>query len=102
MSSKNVFRKRIKDNPGLTTFQKKVLIATMDIPKGGVRSYAWVAGKAGFPGAFRAAGQALKKNPYAPDVPCHRVVASDGTIGGYSGGSRKKKRLLKEEGVRGY
>ena len=102
MSSKNVFRKRIKDNPGLTRFQKKVLIATMDIPKGEVRSYAWVAEKAGFSGAFRAAGQALKKNPYAPDVPCHRVVASDGTIGGYSGGSKKKKRLLKEEGVRGY
>ena len=96
---KNVLRERIKKNSGLTLFQKKILIAAMHIPRGKVRSYAWVAERAGFPNAARAAGQALARNSYAPQVPCHRVIASDGSIGGYSGGVMKKKRLLKKEGV---
>jgi O-6-methylguanine DNA methyltransferase len=97
---KNILREKIKKNSNLTPFQKKVLIVTMNIPRGEVRSYAWVAQKAGSPKAARAAGQALGKNPYAPDVPCHRVVASTGSIGGYSGGIMKKKRLLKKEGIK--
>jgi O-6-methylguanine DNA methyltransferase len=92
-------RKKIKNNPGLTFFQKHVLMAAMDIPRGEVRTYAWVARKAGSPRASRAAGQALKKNPYAPGVPCHRVIASDGSIGGYSGGLAAKRKLLKQEGI---
>ena len=90
---------KIKKDPSLTAFEKKVLIATLEIPRGKVKSYSWVASKAGSPGAARAAGNALGKNPYAPLVPCHRVIASDGSIGGYSGGIAKKKKLLSKEGV---
>jgi methylated-DNA-[protein]-cysteine S-methyltransferase len=100
MSTKDVFRKKIETDPGLTTFQKKVLKAVLDIPKGKVRSYAWVARRAGSPLACRAVGQALKKNPYAPGVPCHRVVSSNGSIGGYSGGLKKKRALLRKEGYK--
>lgn len=88
----------IRKDGNLTAFQKKVLLAALDIPKGEVRSYAWVAGRAGTK-AYRAVGQALKKNPYAPYVPCHRVIRSDGTIGGYALGVEKKKKMLREEGV---
>jgi methylated-DNA-[protein]-cysteine S-methyltransferase len=97
---KIISREKIKKDPDLTTFQKKVLIAVTEIPEGKVRSYAWVARKAGYPGASRAVGQALKKNPYAPQVPCHRVVASDGSIGGYSRGVARKKKLLEKEGIK--
>jgi O-6-methylguanine DNA methyltransferase len=97
---KDVFREKIDKNPGLTLFQKKVLKIVLKIPKGEARSYAWVAEKVGNPKASRAVGQALKKNPYAPVVPCHRVIASSGKIGGYLGGSTKKQKLLRKEGVR--
>ncbi|MGB2601867.1 MAG: MGMT family protein [Candidatus Omnitrophota bacterium] len=100
MSSKDVFRKKIETDPDLTKFQKKVLKAVLGIPKGTVRSYAWVAEKTRSPRASRAVGQALKKNPYAPGVPCHRVISSDGSIGGYSGGLNKKRALLKKEGYK--
>ena len=90
---------KIASNTDLTQFQKKVLIATLDIPRGQTRSYAWVARKAGSPRASRATGRALSVNPYTPQVPCHRVIASNGSIGGYSGGIAKKKKLLKKEGV---
>jgi len=92
----------IINDPDLTLFQKKVLLAAMEIPKGETGTYKWIAAKAGYPGAARAAGQALKKNPYAPEVPCHRVVRSDGSIGGYSaiGGIRRKKKLLLNEGCK--
>ena len=97
---KDVSREKIKKDPSLTAFQKKVLIAVTGIPEGKVRSYAWVAKKTGHPGASRAVGQALKKNPYAPHVPCHRIVASDGSIGGYSRGVAEKKKLLEKEGIK--
>lgn len=97
---KGSWESKIKENPELTAFQKKVLLAVMEIPRGKTRSYAWTAAKAGRSGAARAAGNALNKNPYAPYVPCHRVIASDGSIGGYAHGTEKKKRLLKKEGVR--
>ena len=96
---KSIFRKKIDKNPDLTLFQKRVLKTVLNIPRGRVRSYVWVAGKAGSPKACRAVGQALKKNPYAPHVPCHRVIASNGSIGGYSGGVRKKRQLLRKEGI---
>ncbi len=101
MGRKDIYRRRIKNNPHLTNFQKKVLLVTLDIPKGKVLTYAQVAGKAGSPASARAAGRALSANPYAPDVPCHRVIASDGAIGGYSKGVRKKRKLLKAEGIEG-
>ena len=93
----NSYARKIRNNPGLTAFQKKVLAAALEIPRGEVRSYAWVAGKIGSR-AYRAVGQALKKNPYAPGVPCHRVVSQDGSLGGYSGGPAKKRALLRSEG----
>lgn len=71
----------------------------MKIPAGQTRSYAWVAKKIGHPKAARAVGQAVKKNPFPIVVPCHRVIASDGSIGGFSLGIKKKKELLAREGI---
>lgn len=82
-----------------TPFQKKVWKATLSIPKGEVRSYSWIAKKIGNPRAVRAVGNALNKNPLAPEVPCHRVVRKDGSIGGFASGTAKKKALLKNEGI---
>ena len=81
-------------------FYQAVWKACASIPKGETRTYGWVAKKVGNPGAARAVGQALGKNPFAPVVPCHRVVASNG-LGGFSakGGSAAKARLLKMEGA---
>jgi O-6-methylguanine DNA methyltransferase len=88
----------------VTDFQKKVYDATSRIPKGRVSTYALVA-KAIRCGSARAVGQALRRNPFAPEVPCHRVIASDLSIGGFGGQTsgpriRKKLGLLKREGVR--
>ena len=91
---------KIKKDRSLTGFQKKVLLATLEIPRGQTRTYAWAARRAGSPGACRAAGRALAANSYAPEVPCHRIIASDGSIGGYSKGAAMKKELLEKEGVR--
>ncbi len=96
---KTGLKNMIERDPELTDFQKRVLTVVTGIPKGEVKSYGWVAGKAGSPRAARAVGQVMSINPYAPDVPCHRVIASDGSIGGYSGGIEKKRALLKEEGI---
>ena len=81
----------------LTPFQKKVYRAVLSIPLGEVRTYKWVARKIGNTRASRAVGQALKRNPYTFIIPCHRVVKSDGSIGGYSKGIRLKRRLLRNE-----
>ena len=83
----------------LTPFQQKILDATCRIPWGQVRTYGWVAQKAGSPRGFRAAGQALNRNPIPLFVPCHRVIASGGRLGGYGGGLEWKVALLKNEGV---
>lgn len=82
----------------LTDFEKKVLLATLKIPKGETRTYSWIAMEIGSPNSARAVGNALGKNPFAPEVPCHRVVAKNG-IGGYVHGIRKKIRMLKKEGA---
>jgi len=68
-----------------------------EIPFGQTRSYKWVAEKVGKPAAVRAVGRALSKNPVPIVVPCHRVIESDGSIGGYSSGVRRKRRLLEME-----
>jgi O-6-methylguanine DNA methyltransferase len=78
----------------LTKFQWKVLKVTATIPMGETRTYKWVAEKAGSPDAVRAVGQALRRNPYPLIIPCHRVVKSDGSLGGYAGGPPDKKREL--------
>jgi methylated-DNA-[protein]-cysteine S-methyltransferase len=81
-------------------FSRRVLRATARIPFGNVLSYAQVAAKAGSPRAYRAAGNALGSNRIPIVVPCHRVVASGGKIGGYTGGLERKEYLLHLEGVR--
>ena len=81
----------------LTLFEKAVYGAVMNIPLGEMRSYQWVARQIGRFKSARAVGNALNKNPYAPYIPCHRVIASDGTLGGYRGGLKKKIAILKKE-----
>lgn len=80
------------------TFQEKVLRVVKNIPKGEVLSYKEVARRAGRPKAYRAVGNILSKN-YDPKIPCHRVIRSDGSLGGYNRGRCQKKILLKKEGV---
>lgn len=84
---------------GATPFQREVWRATRLIPYGETRSYQWVAEQIGKPGAARAVGQALGKNPLPIIMPCHRVLASGGGLGGYSGGLEMKKLLLALETV---
>jgi len=85
------------DLSGATPFQRGVWQAARLIPYGETRSYAWVAGQIGKPKAARAVGQALGRNPLPLIVPCHRVLAADGGIGGFSGGVEMKKYLLAHE-----
>ena len=84
----------------VTPFQRKVYEVALKIPKGQVRSYAWVARAIGKPKAARAVGQALKRNRWPNIIPCHRVISSDGGIGGYAWGSAAKRRRLGQEGYR--
>lgn len=77
-----------------TVFQRQVWETTRQIPYGQTRSYSRIARKIGSPGAARAVGQALGKNPLPIIIPCHRVVNSDGGPGGFSGGLRIKEQLL--------
>ncbi len=84
-----------------TKFQIKVWKYLKTIPKGQTRTYLDVAKAINKPKAFRAVANAIGKNPYAPTIPCHRVIRSDGSLGGYSGfgGIKKKKKLLNSEGI---
>ncbi len=81
----------------LTRFQQQVYRVVCRIPRGETRSYRWVAQQISSPAAARAVGNALNRNPFAPLVPCHRVVRSDGSLGGFAGGPSKKRRLLEAE-----
>lgn len=84
----------------MSDFEKKVLLAVFEIPKGKVSTYKRIAEKIGRPKAYRAVGNALHKNPLAPIIPCHRVVRSDGRIVGETWDEiEARKNLLKEEGV---
>ncbi len=79
---------------------RKVWKACASIPHGQTRTYGWIAQKIGSPKASRAVGQALASNPFSPVIPCHRVICSDGRLGGFSGapgGVRTKKLLLESE-----
>jgi methylated-DNA-[protein]-cysteine S-methyltransferase len=87
----------------ITLFQKKIYALVSTIPAGHVTTYKYLAEAAGV-NCARAVGQALKRNPFAPAVPCHRVIASDLSIGGYAGARsgklvKQKKSLLEAEGV---
>ncbi len=90
--------KGMKDYP---PFSRAVWKATARIPRGEVRTYGGIARQIGAPKAARAVGRALGANPFAPTIPCHRVVGIDGKMTGYSGrgGVRKKRRLLEREGA---
>ena len=83
-----------------TDFQIKVWKTLKKIKKGEVKTYKEVAMAINRPKAARAVANACAKNPYAPEVPCHRVIRSDGTLGGFSspGGTKTKKKMLKREG----
>ncbi|MGO9244764.1 MAG: methylated-DNA--[protein]-cysteine S-methyltransferase [Verrucomicrobiia bacterium] len=83
-----------------TTFQQSVWRALRTIPRGETRSYGWVAQQIGKPRSSRAVGVACGANPIPVVVPCHRVIAGDGSIGGFGGGLPMKQRLLQIEGVR--
>ena len=81
----------------LSAFQQKVYTVVKQIPPGQVLTYQQVAIKLGQPQAARAVGNALNKNPFRT-VPCHRVIRSDGRIGGFNRGTPRKAALLKQEG----
>jgi O-6-methylguanine DNA methyltransferase len=87
------------DLSGLTPFQQSVLRVTATIPPGELRPYGWIAREVGRPGASRAVGSALNRNPVPVLMPCHRVGRSDGTIGEYTFGSEMKRDLLRYEGL---
>ena len=87
------------DLAALKPFQRAVLAAIRNIPFGETRTYGWVAREIGNPKAARAVGQALHTNPIPIIIPCHRVIASDGSLGGYGGGVPMKQKLLKLEGA---
>ena len=80
-----------------TPFQRKVWQITRLIPYGETRSYGWLAEKVGKPGAARAIGQAMARNPLPIIIPCHRVISGNGRLGGFSGGVEMKRRLLQLE-----
>ena len=87
----------------VTEFEARVYAALREIPRGRVVSYATLAKRLGC-GSAQAVGQALRRNPFAPEVPCHRVIGSNRKIGGYDGKTRgdridKKLQILKREGV---
>jgi len=82
-----------------TKFRRQVFKIVKRIPNGKVMNYKAVAKLAGRPRAWRAVGNILNKNQYPIEIPCHRVIISDGRVGGYIHGARKKTSLLKKEGV---
>ena len=89
----------IKVDISMPSFYQKVLLTVMKIPYGEVRTYQEIAIKTGSPNAYRAVGSANAKNLIPIIIPCHRVVAANGNLGGYGGGLSIKKYLLKMEGV---
>jgi O-6-methylguanine DNA methyltransferase len=89
------------DLRGSTEFERAVWMKALEIPRGEVRPYGWIAAEIGRPKAVRAVGTALGHNPVPLIVPCHRVVRSDGMIGQYSlGGPHNKRAILTDEGAR--
>lgn len=82
-----------------TEFESKVWLFLKKIPKGKITTYKQIALALRRPNGARAVGNACNRNPYAPKVPCHRVVRSDGKVGGYSKGVKRKIELLGNEGI---
>ena len=90
---------KIDGESGLTAFTRRVYHIVAELPRGAVMPYAQVARAIGKPKAVRAVGNALNRNPFAPAVPCHRVVRSDGMLGGFASGAAAKSHLLRKEGA---
>ena len=88
------------DLTGRPPFHRRALRAARRIPYGEVRTYGWLARKAGRPRAARAAGQAMSANPLPVVIPCHRVVGAGGALTGFGGGLALKRALLQLEGIR--
>jgi len=84
----------------VTKFQSLCYKALVKVPRGKVTTYSGLATIIGRPKAHRAVGTAMNKNPFAPEVPCHRVVKSNGDLGGFGGGPKLKIKRLQEEGVK--
>lgn len=96
-------RQRVKNARDISEFQRKVYLALLDVPRGETISYRELGMRIGC-GSAQAIGQALKRNPFAPEVPCHRVIRSDGSIGGFYGQREgemieKKKAMLRDEKI---
>ena len=83
----------------ILSFKEKIYNIVKKIPKGKTMTYKQVASLAGKPRAYRAVGNILNRNKDYKNIPCHRVVRSDGKIGGYNKGTRYKENLLRKEGV---
>src|SRR5216683_5229528 len=91
---------RFFDLRSVTEFERAVLLKALEIPRGEIRTYGWIAAQIGHPAAVRAVGSALRKNPVPVLIPCHRVVRSDGHVGEYAlGGSDAKRTILAAEGI---
>lgn len=95
-------RQRVEQSTAITSFQRRVYLELLNVPVGETITYGELARRIGCRSA-QAVGQALRRNPFAPDVPCHRVVSADGSLGGYFGQRNgeqiaQKRRLLAEEG----
>ena len=94
-------RKRLELSTEITPFQRRVYMELLNVPAGTAITYGELARRIGCRSA-QAVGQALKRNPFAPDIPCHRVIAANGTIGGYFGKREgemveRKRKLIEEE-----
>lgn len=94
-------RETVRKAGNITEFQRKVYLELLNVPAGETISYGELARRIGCRSA-RAVGQALHRNPFAPEVPCHRVIAADGSLGGYALGLEKKEEMLRREALAGY
>jgi methylated-DNA-[protein]-cysteine S-methyltransferase len=93
------FRLSLIDLEQCSEFQRRVLLAEYEIPRGWVSTYGRIARSLGVPNAARAVGTALARNPFPIIIPCHRTVRSNGDLGGFGGGLKMKRELLELEGV---
>jgi methylated-DNA-[protein]-cysteine S-methyltransferase len=80
-------------------FQRRVLLAEYEIPRGWISTYGRISRNLAIPNGARAVGRALSQNPFPIIIPCHRAIRSDGELGGFQGGLRMKRALLEHEGV---